>query len=76
VHHHPRLRYGEGQECADRVQGNEAVGDPAEADQEQGGGDGQEPDAGGVDQPPVRQGERARQKVVAGDQPAQAREVD
>ena len=36
VHDHAGLREGEGEECADGVEGDQAVGDAAEEDEDEG----------------------------------------
>ena len=64
MHHHSRLREGEGQERAHGKQRNEPVRDAAEDDQQQAGEHGKDADAHGVDQPPPPIGEGMGQKVV------------
>ncbi len=72
---HPRLREREGQERPDGEQRDQAVGDPAEEDEQGTREARQDEDAVRVDQPSAPVGERAGQVAVLGDHPAEPGEI-
>ena len=76
MRHHARLRHREGQECADREKRDQSVGDAAESNEQDPGGNCQIQYADREHEPAPDDGKRPRQEIVLGNQAAHPRKID